>query len=433
MTPSRLLTFLLLACAPAFAALDGPPRSVSSSKQFVIYCTDPKLRTATAVHAEGIKREFLSTLRDTKDSWKTPIIIQFGPPPNVKRPPRSKIGIFEGDDGQNKIQLDIYDAKLAKEPDFDSQVLTALALEYMYRSTRVRAGRPFEQPPSWFVEGLAENIRTRETGLPASVYAGLLSGGEAPRIADFVSTQPARLDATSRAVYQAQAGALLEVVSALPDGPAGLRTYLSQPRRYPSNVDELVAIYPVLGGNREALARKWVLAIARASAANRSNLLSERESSRELAGILDIKPLPDPKRPEVAAMSGPYALPTIARSQNGKFILAQLENNLLRLSMRAHPLYKSLVDEYLRIVRDLARKPKSKQEKRIATAEDMRARLNRETSELRDFMDWVETTKIKTESPELNKVMEDVEELEQPSSRSDAISRYLDAASERGW
>lgn len=433
MTPLRLIALLLLFGAPAFAAMDGPPRSVSSSKQFVIYCGDPKLRTSTAVQVEDIKREFLATLHDEKDAWKTPIIIQFGPPPNVKHPPRSKIGIFEADDGGNKIQLDIYDAKLAKEPEFGTQVLAALALEYMYRNTRVKAGRPFEQPPPWFVEGLAETMRTRETGLPASIYASLLAAGEAPRIADFVSAQPARLDATSHAIYQAQAASLLDAVEGLPDGPAGLRTYLSQPRRYPSDIDDLVAIYPSLGGNREALGRKWVLAIARASAANRVNLLSERESSRELAAVLDIKPLPDPKRPEVAAMSGPYALPTIARSQNGKFILAQLENNLLRLSMRAHPLYKSLVDEYLRIVRELERKPRSRQEKRIAAAEEMRAGLNRETGELRDFMDWVETTKIKTESPELNKVMEDVDELEEPPSRSDAISRYLDAASERGW
>jgi hypothetical protein len=171
--------------------------------------------------------------------------------------------------------------------------------------------------------------------------------------------------------------------------------------------------------------------MARASAANRINLLSERETAQELDTILAVKALPDPKHPEVAAMSGPYALPTIARSSNGRFILAQLENSLLRLSLHAHPLYKSLVDEYLRIVRELARKPKKREDKRIAAAEEMRAGLNRETSEVRDYMDWVETTKIKTTNPELGRVLDDVEDLARPPARQDAISRYLDAVDER--
>ena len=131
-------------------------------------------------------------------------------------------------------------------------------------------------------------------------------------------------------------------------------------------------------------------------------------------------------------MSGPYAIPTIARSQNGRFILSQTESSLLQLSLRAHPLYKSLVDEYLSITRDLIAKPKRKLEKRIATAEEMRAGLARRTSESRDYLDWVETTKIKTESPELNTTIQDIDEIEEPPARNDAISNYLDTLSERG-
>ena len=132
-------------------------------------------------------------------------------------------------------------------------------------------------------------------------------------------------------------------------------------------------------------------------------------------------------------MSGPYALPAIARSSNGRFILAQLENGLLRLSIRAHPLYKPLVDEYLGIVRELAAKPKRREDKRIAAAEQVRAGLTRETGEARDYVDWVEATKIKTESPEIEQTIENADEMEQPPARTDAISRYLDAVSERDW
>jgi hypothetical protein len=411
--------------------MEGPPRSVSSTRQFVIYSDVPKLRTSVAIQAEDAKRDFLELLRE-KDTWQIPIILNFGPPPNMKRPPRAQIGIFESDDGASKIQLDVFDPKLVDDPEFVNWLLTALTLEHTYRNTPVKAGRAFEPPPTWFVEGLAERIRSQDTGQPASLYSSMLSGMELPRLDDFLETPTERLDATSRAIYQAQAAALLEAIIDLPDGRAGLRSYLSVPRKQSANFNDLIASLPSVAGNKDTLGRKWVLSIARASAANRINLLTERETGKELDTILAVKALPDPKHPEVGAMSGPYALPTIARSRNGRFILAQLENSLLRLSLNAHPLYKSLVDEYLRIVRELADKPKKKQDKQIAAAEQMRAGLTRETSDLRDYMDWVETTKIKTANPELGKALDNVEEMAKPVERQDAITRYLDAVEDRG-
>jgi hypothetical protein len=429
-TPLLAAALLLPGLASAADSFEPPKRTISTSRQFVVYSAVPSARAEVSMRAEDDKREFLEALV-AKDTWKYPIILNLdSQPPTTRRPPRWAMGIYEGDAGQNKIQLDVFDRALLKDPDFDSLLVGALVLETTYRDTPIKAGKAYQPPPAWFVEGLAERIHTRDAGLPASLYAGLLSNGQAPSIREFLDTQPARLDPTSRAIYRAQAAALLEAVLALPDGHSGLRVYLSQPRK--GGADELVAMFPSLGKNRDALGRKWVLAMARASAANRVDLLSQRETADELDHVLAVKALPDPKRPEVASMSGPYAMPTIARSQSGKFILSQTEDGLLRLSLRAHPLYKSLVDEYLGIVRELIRKPKSRLDKRIATVEQVRAGLNRETSEARDYLDWVEATKIKTESPEITKAVEETQTIEQAPPRSDAISRYLDAVSERG-
>jgi len=427
--PLLAAALILPGLAAAADPFEPPKRTISTSRQFVVYSAVPSARAEISMRAEDDKREFLEALA-VKDTWKYPIILNLdSQPPTTRRPPRWAMGIYEGDAGQNKIQLDVFDRGLLKEPDFDSLLVGALALETTYRNTPIKAGKAYQQPPAWLIEGLAERIHTRDAGLPASLYAGLLSNGQAPSIREFLDTQPARLDATSRAIYRAQAAALLETVLALPDGRSGLRAYLSQPRK--GGADELVGMFPSLGKNRDALGRKWVLAMARASASNRVDLLSQRETADALDNVLAVKALPDPKRPEVASMSGPYAMPTIARSQSGKFILSQTEDGLLRLSLRAHPLYKSLVDEYLGIVRELIRKPRSRLDKRIATAEQLRAGLNRQTSEERDYLDWVEATKIKTESPEITKAVEDTQAIEQAPQRSDAISRYLDAVSER--
>lgn len=430
----RLLPLLLAlaAAAPAFAAVvQLPARSLSSSKQFVVYSNNAKLRSETSMRAEDLKTEFLEAVRE-KDGWKLPTILMLeARAPAVRRPPRSQLRIYEADDGQSKVQLDVFDTSLVDDPEFATRLLEAIVLERTYRDTPVKAGKTYERPPAWFVEGLAERLRTQGDASSAGLYASLLNEARLPKLEDFLEIQPDRLDSTSRAVYRAQAAALLDAVFSLPEGRRGLQTYLSQPRRYPGSGRELAAAFPELGGDLRGLNRRWVLAIARASAANRVELLSERDTAKQLETLLAIRALPDPKHPELIAMSGPHALPYIARSQNGPFILGQVQVGLMQLSLRAHPLYKSLVNEYLAIVRDLLAKPKRRLDKRIATAEEVRAGLTRQTNESRDYIDWVEATKIKTESREFSEALDDVETLENPEPRNDAISRYLDAVSER--
>jgi hypothetical protein len=327
----------------------------------------------------------------------------------------------------------VFDLGLIAEPEFATRILAAILTELLYRNHPVKAGRALEHPPGWVLYGLAMRIGSGDDDSNAALYASLLSSTNPPRLSDFLGEQPDRLDPTSQVIYAAQAAALLDAVLDLPDGQKGLLAYLSAPRRAPGQVSDLVAAFPAAGKDGSALSRKWVLAIARASATNRIDLLGERETAKQLADILAVQALPDPKHPEVASMSGPYALPAIARSRNGRFILSQMEGGLLRLSIRAHPLYKSLVDEYLAITRALLAKPKRRQDKRIATAEELRAGLSRQTSESRDYLDWVEATKVKTESPDLTATLKAMDDLEEPPARNDAISRALDDVSERGW
>ena len=52
----------------------APARSVSSSRQFVVYGPDAQLRGAVCYLAEQTKKIALSLLRE-EDHWKTPIVI----------------------------------------------------------------------------------------------------------------------------------------------------------------------------------------------------------------------------------------------------------------------------------------------------------------------------------------------------------------------
>ncbi len=402
-------------------------RSISTSKQFVIYAKDPTVRAEVSRKAEDFKTEFLDLL-GIDDEFKFTIIVNLtAPPPSQRNPPKTRLGLYELDGGDLKIQLDVYDVTALEEPEFNRDLIGTVLLEYAYRNNSSRAGRSFEPAPAWVVAGLLEKIAVRRNGAEAAAYATLLAGGATPRIDDFFRTRADRLDPTSRVIFQAQSLAMLDTLRGLPDGRPGLHYYLAVPRRSPPSTDEIVDLFPSLGGDAENLSRKWVLTIARSSATDRVDLLGVRESASTLAQILNVQALPDPKKPETAAMSGPLALGAIARSGSGTFVLSQMRADLLRLSLKAHPLYKPLTDEYLQIVAELLQKPKRRLEKRIAAAEEIRASLGSRTTEMNSYLDWVEATKIQTESDTFTDIVEDTATSTEAPRRPDPISQFLDA------
>src|SRR5947208_3429447 len=82
--------------APVARAWDAPlPRTVSLSKQFVIYCDDAQARGSVASFAETTKQKLLALL-DQHDPWKYPIVINLIRP-DAAHPARlaSNVALYE--------------------------------------------------------------------------------------------------------------------------------------------------------------------------------------------------------------------------------------------------------------------------------------------------------------------------------------------------
>lgn len=409
-------------------------RTVSESGQFILFSNDSGPRMKVARDLEDLKRGLLGMLR-IKDTWSMPILVNLEAerPPRQRRPDAFSIGFFQSDGDKMRIQMDVFDPEFAKSPEFSLEIIRAMFLEIAYRGTPIKAGKAFQLPPDWIVEAAFGRLNPRARSAKPVIYSSLLASEAPPELRNFLRLRPASLDSTSRLLYRAQAMALFDALMEQPDGANGLQLYISAPRRNPATLEEIIEMFPSLADDKSALGRRWLLAIAKGSATNRADLLGSRETEKTLDRILEIKALPDPKNPEVAAMSGPYALESIARSQNGRFILNQLNEELLRLSLRAHPMFQSLIQEYLQIVRDLIAKPKRRVDKRVAAAEEIRAGLRRHHSEVESYIDWVETTKISQADEVTATAIEEADTIEDPPPRPDAISRHLDAIMERGW
>jgi len=429
---SMLTSAVLAENKPKIAPVSVPiQRSISSSKQFVVYYSDGKVRSQLARKAEDVKAEWLGLFK-LKDTWRAPIIIQVV---STRLPdsPRLVTNVYESDGGEIKVQIDVYDPSVLKGAEFDLEVYRALCLEYTYRKSPPKTGKAVSQPPAWLLEGLYADAVAREEGTPAGLFEMLVKSGPPPKLEAFLKLRPESLDATSRAVYRAQAMALLRAFLGMPNGAANLQHYLSSLHEIRStDAGKLLDKFPELAAQPANLSKMWTLCLAHASASDRNKPFGMAETQNQLTLLLGISAPKDSKKPEAGIVTGPEALPLIARGQAGRFILQQKSEELLRLELRAHPIMRPIVEEYRLIATQLAAKPGRNVDKRLRKNMELQKAVVTRTDAIADYMNWFEASQLNTPS----------REFEAPISRegdggifkrNDAISRQLDDLESRGW
>lgn len=431
---SVIISLALLASSHAQIVPSPTPvplqRSISASQQFIVYYQDKTVRSRLVRKLEDIKAQWLKRL-SMRDTWKAPIIVRLQTlrPPNF---PRISTGVYESDAGELKIQIDIYEPSVLQSADFDIEVFGALCLELAYRNTPLKAGKAFTKPPPWLVEGLYEDSRSGEEGLPPGLYETVIERGPSLKLESFLKERPAMMDATSRAVFRAQAMGLLRAFLSLPDGPVSLANYISKlPTISNTDASALIEAFPALAEDAARLSKLWVLSMANISAVGRIQPLSVEETNKQLTMILDVSAPPDPKKPDEKLEKGPGAFPAIARTDEGRYILKQKADDLLRLEVRAHPLMRPMVAEYRSIVSDLALKPKKNVKTRLVQNGELVAAIVGKSGQVEDFMNWYEASQLQTPSGTFTEVIQSP--LSDPPPRTDQMSRYLNDIEARGW
>jgi hypothetical protein len=430
------LIFVLLVLGTAAWAGDKPEvvplqRSLSSSQQFIIYFSDGAVRGRLARLTEDLKREWLQVL-GLKDDWKAPIIVQVVTTRQASALPMTT-SVYLSDGGELKIQIDIYGPSLLKGPDLPMEVYRALCLEYMYRKAPPKAGKAITLPPAWLIEGIYEDTVTREEGLPAGLFEMLIKSGPPPKLEAFLKMRPERLDASSRAVYRAQAMGLLRALLRVPGGAKSLAAYLSGlPGGNPNDAGRLLEKFPQFASTPAELSKVWTLSLANASASDRVKPLGMMETSRQLALLLDMSAMKDPKKPAAGLVMGPDALQAMAKGQAGPYLLGQKAEDLLRLELRAHPVMRPIVGEYRLIATELAEKPRRNLEKRIHKNMELQTAVEDRIRKVEDYLNWFEATQLNTPSREFESIPAGPNSV-LPPKRADAISRTLDGYEAQGW
>ena len=153
--PPAIALFLFVDLALAPSLLSAPlERSVSPSRQFILYGLTLPLRGAMGALAEKTKSSLLAILQK-RDQWKTPIILNLQPAQaNVPDIPAAQLHVSQTGMGL-KIQLDLTIAAKVDTQAIQRELLRALLVELIYRERPdVPAGTMYAEAPPWLIEGV---------------------------------------------------------------------------------------------------------------------------------------------------------------------------------------------------------------------------------------------------------------------------------------
>ena len=420
--PVGLSVLCLLACAhEVVPAL--PEHSVSTSRQFLVYGTDVRLRGAICDLAERTKRDVLQLI-GLRDQWTTPIVVNAQyPQANLPETPRAVLSLAQTGFGL-KFQLDLTIAADVSQPEVRRELLRAILLEMMYRrETNLPAGTAYTPPPDWLLAGILPRQSDFDWGRLIGILGAPVTARRIPSLEEFLRQRLDLLDAPGRSLYGAYSFALVELLTHTPDGRGRLARFIADlPAASNDPMADLGRHFPELS-NASSAEKVWNLRIARLATGQPFQLLSAEETERKLKDLLTLR-IPD------AGPERKYHLDEFSRfirNASAKLALAQCNQDLSALATRANPVYRPVIYEYARIATLLARGKVNGIAERLARLSVSRKSIATTMREIDDYMNWFQATKPRGPSGAFADYMKAAERAAQPEQRRrDAISVYLD-------
>ncbi len=153
--PKLFIVFGLALClTTGSVSAAGKPRSTSTSRQFLVYGADVRVRGAVCDLAERTKSNLLRLL-GLRDGWKTALVVNLDyPRANFPDAPVAQLDVSQLGYGL-KLQLNLLLTPEMKGRAVQRELLRAILVEMMYRNrANIAAGTPYFTPPDWLVEGV---------------------------------------------------------------------------------------------------------------------------------------------------------------------------------------------------------------------------------------------------------------------------------------
>lgn len=419
-----LLGLFCLASVSAYA-LELPSRSISTSRQFIVYCDNTSLRMQVTSFAEQTKSTVLDLLEDT-GTWAAPIVIQIVPEQTaLPGLPASSVNLYATEEGP-KIQIDV---RVGKDPaaiSFQTQIIRALLLELMYREKGPRGGERYVEPPAWIVEGISERARRLRAGSSDSIFETFAEASRLPPVESVMTSAAGEPGSTWNQIFRAFSLSLLDLLIEQPGGRKALLDYLRDLRDAPADpVAALGKFFPVVGKSRESLEKWWTLSMAKYAIADRYVGMNAPDTDRELEKLLTVEfPAAEDGGEPVRCRWEDFE--KYIKQPEFRTALQQREQALAALSSKANPLFRTVITEYQQIAALLGRGKGKRVAERLKAVAEYRQAVLKRVDEVADYLNWVEATQMGTRSHAFDSYLKAATEAEQMKvRRDDPVTRYL--------
>ena len=396
-------------------------RTVSSSRQFIVFGADPRLRGAIADLAEHSKQNVLALLQ-RDDNWLVPILLNIEQPQtNLPETPLAALTFSQTGSGL-KIQLDLLITPEIDPAVVKHELVRAILLEIAYRaSPLLPAGVSYVPPPDWLVNG----ILSLDDQSPAALAALESLGAHPMRLRDFLGQRPELLDSQSGSLYRAGARSLVTILTQHPEDRTRLQHYITDlPHATSDPLADLQAHFPWLGSREKDTEQIWSALVARLRNEQPPLLSTFSSTSQQLDEFLQTKLATDHAGKNALtldeAVRAAHPLVNVPAAR-------ELAERLMLLAVRAHPLLRPVVLDYRLMAQSLAAKKRHGLSRRAAATVQLRERVSSRMREAEDFMNWFEATQASTSSRDFEDYVRAARATEEVTRRHDAISVYLDA------
>jgi hypothetical protein len=402
----------------------GKPRSISTSRQFIVYGADVRVRGAMCNLAEQTKANLLRLL-ELRDNWKTALIINLNyPEANLPDTPAAQLDFSQLGYGL-KLQLNLLVTDEMRGEEVQRQLLRVILIEMMYRGrSDIAAGTLYVTPPDWLVDGVLELQPGRDSDDNAKLLQTMVSAQKITPMEDLLRQRRGQLDAPSRQLHDAYSMALLQLLRDAPGGPRKLAQFIADLPGAPNDaLADLRAHFPeTLGRSR---AKWWSLSVARLSASDRHETLNATETATRLDRLLRFS-IPAPDGSARVYSLGDYEV--FRKLPAHRAVLARVEQQLLLLGALAHPSYRAIVQENFELAQLIARGKPGKIQPRLERVASYRQVVERQRNEIDDYLNWYEATQVKKVSGAFRQLLETAKAADEAQPRRrDPISVYLDS------
>ena len=402
----------------------GKPRSVSTSRQFLVYGANVRVRGAMCDLAERTKKNLLHVL-DATDHWKTPLIINLNyPQANLPGGAVARLDVSQLGYGL-KLQLNLLVINKLREREVQRQLLNAILIEMMYRDRRdVAAGTRYLGPPDWLLDGLLELQPGRDSGDNAKLLQIVVSAKKIMPLDDLVRQRREPLDAPSRQLHDAYSMAFLQLLLGAPGGRRKLAQFIADLPASPNDAPaDLRVHFPETLGRSSA--KWWALSVAYLSASDRYEILSAAETAARLDRLLRFS---IPARDGIVREYSLGEYEIFRRLPASRAVLAEVSQRLLLLGARAHPSYRPIVREEYELAQLMARSKRGGFRARLDRVTSHCRVIERQNNEIGDYLNWYEATQAKAKSGAFSRLLETAEAADAVRPRRrDPISVYLDS------